>query len=197
MRAALAVSILAGCGTFYTGPLPVGAEVHLGTRGRLALPAGCALAPEQIVAELLVGDAEPCAVTTTPAANASAFVFNGSCPAKSGQTTTVTLRVRAAAGQKPVLSEVSGAVNLVMNAQSNVEINFDDEGAPLLKAKTIATSDDPPDVHARFNCDRSGPNLCAQPGTEAALTGDELDTCSNLQELCAGTLLSDNLAKCN
>jgi len=108
----------------------------------------------------------------------------------------LTLTVRAAGGVQPVVSEMRASVDFSEVSLPLVLIDFNPARTPLLPPKTFAVETETPQERSKFNCDRIGTNTCTKTEQAIDSTDPDADTCSNFQELCAGTLFKDQVDTC-
>ena len=88
-----------------------------------------------------------------------------------------------------LVAESVGRADLTKPDNPIVEVKFD-ETVPSLRPKTKALATETSAEKDRFNCDRTGTNVCDKAGPPVASTGADPDTCSNLEELCMATLFN-------
>jgi hypothetical protein len=149
----------------------------------------------QMVVEGL--EATPCelTVTQTPQGEYSA---DGRCEGVPvGKKRLVTLRwyVQAPVTKKQILlAEASGSAPLETASSPELTVTFDPALSPVTKPKVRASVSDPASEKDRFNCDRGGQFGAGDSPCDSTQTltqiGADKDTCSNLEELCKGTLFS-------
>lgn len=202
MRAfAISVLALAACRTQYVDVVPAGGEeLAVEVRGNVPLPAACVLALSQVTAVLLIDSVDaPCPLVLEK--NDDRLAFSGSCSVFSGGRARMTVRLNAVGGTSPVLAETVGLADLSYVSQPIVQINFAPEDSPALAAKTKAGPLESVTERRRFNCDIDGEDGCSVVPSVACACApsttpitSEIDTCSNLQELCAGTLFMPGVA---
>ncbi|MCC6811111.1 MAG: hypothetical protein IT381_27020 [Deltaproteobacteria bacterium] len=94
--------------------------------------------------------------------------------------------------QVVTVAEHFGRADLSVSDAPVMEVPLEDV---MRSPKTRAEPTETTAAKNRFNCDRSGMNLCDKTGPAPAVTM-EADTCSNLEELCNGTLFMDQNDSC-
>ncbi len=185
-------------------PVPLGApklDVRAGDpRAGLESRASCPSLPAGAVSAELVfeGAGVPCPLTV--AGTASDLLVSGVCPFPSGDRTKVSLQwytTGPASGRHVLLAEtVATLPGSLSSAAETAQINFDSPEA-FLVPKTEANVNETSTEKDRFNCDRSGTNVCDVASPPQQATVSDQDLCSNLEELCAGTLFSEHLSQCS
>jgi hypothetical protein len=178
------LGFLLGCGHAASPTL----QLHIAESAALT-KADCPTLPASIpiYAQVLVnGDAtHPCALTVSENANSGAYAVSGACPNISAQPqVSLTLQWYALgpATQKFVLlAESIGTEPIPGDKQTYI--------AEFVTVKTKGTSTDDSTERDRFNCDRTGVSTCDSSAAPAVVAQD-VDTCSNLEELCKDTLFN-------
>lgn len=196
MKGALSLLLLvAGCGASQQPTI----AVRLGAVGELTL-ADCPTLPPSIPLHARVlfnatrfadgasnGDGSvPCDLKVELNAQSGAYAVSGACANIPAQTapTVLTLQwyVSGPATQKFVLlAQATGSVKATGDKQTYLA---DFSGSAI---KTKGTASDDSTERDRFNCDRTGASTCDSSVQDAVVTQD-VDTCSNLEELCKDTL---------
>jgi len=183
LRFALSLSVLTSCGGPTQQP-----RVQLQIEPGAALTfADCAVVQSKapILARVLVnGDtSNPCALTVELNATSGAYSVSGACaniPAAPQVNLTLQWYVMGpATGNFVLLAESTGSVKIPGDKQTYL--------AQFVAVKSKGTSTDDPAERDRFNCDRTGVYTCDVNMTPGTVTQD-VDTCSNLEELCTNTL---------
>jgi hypothetical protein len=90
-----------------------------------------------------------------------------------------------------VIAESELTIALSSAKVSEVKVQIDAADI-FIRSKTTAQESEAD--RNRFNCDRTGISYCVD--TQGTPSGPDNDTCSNLEELCAGTLFTTNVATC-
>jgi hypothetical protein len=196
VRISLIALVFSACGTRYGSPGGSFATVTVRVTASLSLPSSCRsdadIAAQLVIAEL--GITCPLQVTR----NGASLTVSGDCPnVPTGGAQTLLLQYvtqRPNAADLVTLAESTGRADLVSVADMPlVDVVFD-QSVPSLVAKTKGLDSDPAAERLRFNCDRDGTDHCVDGATSA---GPDVDTCSNLQEHCAGTLFTAAINTCN
>ena len=189
------VMLFCACRTTYDPPPGVSpyATVILRITAKLDLPSGCQQ-PEAIEAAVLIdGSSDECPLQVER--DRLDLVINGECAEVSTgaqRTFTLSYFVRQGA-QRVLVGESVGRADLVKPDSLVVQVVFDSSVASL-KPKTEALSTETDAEKDRFNCDRLGVDRCANPKASGAVI--DVDDCSNLEELCKGTLFSATTDDC-
>jgi len=157
-----------------------------------------------VQAKLIVETLEktPCPLTVDFDSMQGEYLVHGDCPnIPTGKTLAITLDwfVNApTTNQEILVGESVGSVRLDLPQYDQI-VNVVFTNDPQYRPKTKAKPDDPPSECNRFNCDRAGVNSCdgtkSSPNPNLPCASD-VDTCSNLEELCKGTLFADEVDKC-
>lgn len=197
--------LLAACGTRYGSPgqepLPSDGTVMIRITGPdprtgLAKRESCLVFPSAIQAELWIeGIDEPCLLSLQAQTNGDIATL-GECPGiPVGSARTLTLQwfvVSPSQTREIVVAESIGRADISRPESAVVEVVFDSR-QPSLTPKTKGFPTETPQELARFNCDGDAATAC-----DGAATGvGNNDTCSNFEELCAGTLFSVQSNTCN
>lgn len=101
-------------------------------------------------------------------------------------TVTITWFVTSPSGKEITVafSELQG--NLSEPDPGSTVLDVQAKQTPRTRAEATQTAAE----KDRFNCDRSGTSVCDSSAPPPATAGADADTCSNLEELCKGTLFS-------
>ncbi len=157
--------------------------------------ASCPVLPSDVtvLARLIInGDvANACPLTFTEVSASGAYTVGGEC---NGVATGTVLQLllqwyALSPNQQRVvlLAESPGTLDTTAKDRPEYDANF-----TVINTKAGPT--DPPSDRDRFNCDRTGVYTCDTSAAPATVTSD-VDTCSNLEELCMDTLF--NAARLN
>lgn len=127
-----------------------------------------------------------CELTVALSAQSGAYSVTGACANIPSQSAPLVLILQwyvvgPATGSDVLLAEVQGSVKATGDKQTYLA-DFS-----TLPIKTKGASTDDPSERDRFNCDRTGVSACDSSSAPAVVTQD-VDTCSNLEELCKDTL---------
>jgi hypothetical protein len=180
------------CGTRYETQISDSLTARIS--GDLKPPSGC-VGLQQIQARVLFANSDtPCPLMSVFQENGTVIV-RGECPVTEKARVELTLQyyVTSPAGELVVIGETRGAADFRDVDTPSPDVFFDSE---FLQSTTFATLQDPIETRLRFNCDLGGDNACGRAG-ETPTTIEEKDSCSNYQELCAGTLFTGTNDKCS
>ncbi|MCC6807591.1 MAG: hypothetical protein IT381_09210 [Deltaproteobacteria bacterium] len=188
------VGAMAGC-----GPAPPSATANISipfplTKAQCpALPATPAVQARLIIE----GMDKACSLSLQAQANGD-FATRGECQhVPTGASRTLTLQwfvtaPNATPAKDIILAESVGRADIIKPDSQIVEVVFD-ASVPSLRPKTKALPTETSAEKDRFNCDRTGTNVCDVNMQPTAGSGADADSCSNLEELCRNTLfLSQN-----
>jgi hypothetical protein len=172
------------------------------TKAQCTLPATPVIKARLKFSKAATDDPEPnvpdCELSMQSQANGD-FATRGECtkiPIGHALTLTLQWYVPAPTVTKDlILAESVGRADLTAPETQVVEVVFNPE-TPSLKPKTKALSTETTAEKDRFNCDRTGSNVCDKTTPPTAGTGTDADTCSNLEELCMGTLFLEQNNNC-
>lgn len=194
-----AVAVLSCAATFHACG---GAEVATPTVIRTRFPISKANCPTSALADLKarvfirnldgVDVREPCPLQLTVVGDN--LELRGTCKGVTGREDKNLLLqwyVTSTFTQADVIvaeSELTIALSRATVADVRVEIDPADISIRSKPAANEAVAD-----RDRFNCDRTSINYCVTSGTAS---GPDNDTCSNLEELCAGTLFTTDVKQC-
>jgi hypothetical protein len=173
----LAILVAAACGSPTMSPRT---SVDLHVDATLAKPdGGCARS--DATAQLLIQGLETTPCPLSVSAMPVSFAASGVCTGvPTGTTRTLTLQWLEP-GSGWLLAESIGRADLGSPAGDTVTISF-----AGIATKTSGLPTETLVEQIRFNCDRSGYNAC-DGGVGDGGTA-EIDSCSNYEEYCAGTI---------
>ena len=174
------------------------------TKAQCTLPASPAIKARLKFSKASTDDPDPsvpdCDLTLQAQANGD-FATRGECTnIPIGHSLTLTLQwyvvsPTEAVAKEVIVAESVGRADLKKPETQVVEVFFD-PAVPSLKPKTKALPTETTAEKDRFNCDRTGTNVCDKNMPPTAGTGTDADSCSNLEELCMGTLFLDQNNNC-
>ena len=119
----------------------------------------------------------------------------GECESLPREATVVALQyyVTATTGEPVILAETVARADFTHAETDVVMLVFE---SPPLELKTAGQATETLAERQRFNCDFGGENRCGmEPDPRTDL--EQQDSCSNLQELCAGTLFTASIDQCS
>lgn len=153
-----------------------------------SLPSTTPIKAKLIIEEL---ESQPCELKVVEDARSGSLSVSGECAEVStSKDRRLTLRwyVKGpSTGKEVLLAESVGRASLTTAKNTVVDVFFDPKD-PALRPKTKACLRDSAGEEDRFNCDRTGVDTCDSSQTPTPGSGTNADTCSNLEELCRGTL---------
>ncbi len=172
------------------------------TKAQCTLPATPVIKARLKFTKAVAEDPDPnvpdCELSMQSQANGD-FATRGECTnIPTGHSLTLTLQwyvVPPTAAKDLILAESVGRADLTKPDTQVVEVFFDPT-VPSLKPKTEASSTETTAEKDRFNCDRTGSNVCDKTTPPTAGSGTDADSCSNLEELCMGTLFLEKNDNC-